>query len=81
MIGLGVEMFQPLMVSDPYGYAQGAWLETMREQVEKDLDTAQQAFERCAAGVDHEWRRLVDLPRLGTGSPSQSISTNACSGR
>lgn len=62
LIGLGVEMFEPLTMVDPYGFAQGEWLTLMREQIEKDLDLAQEAFERCAADIDHEWRRLVDLP-------------------
>jgi nucleotide-binding universal stress UspA family protein len=62
LIGVGAEMFEPLVMADPYGVAQGAWLAAMREQLEKDLDAAGEAFERCAAGVDHEWRRIVDAP-------------------
>jgi nucleotide-binding universal stress UspA family protein len=62
VIGLGAEMFEPLTMADPYGFAQGEWLALMRDQIEKDLDLAQQAFERCAADVEHEWRRVVDLP-------------------
>lgn len=62
LIGVGAEMFEPLVMADPYGLAQGAWLVAMREQLEKDLDAAGEVFERCAAGVDHEWRRIVDAP-------------------
>lgn len=62
LIGLGAEMYEPLAFTDPYGFANAEWLTLMREQIEKDLDLSQQAFERCAAGIDHEWRRIVDLP-------------------
>lgn len=62
LLGLGAEMFEPLTMADPYGFAQGEWLALMREQLERDLDMAEQAFRRCAAGIDSEWRRVVDLP-------------------
>lgn len=62
LVGVGAESFQPLAIADPYGFAQGEWIGLMREQLEKDLDAAEKAFERIAAEVDHEWRRLVDLP-------------------
>ncbi|HEY9219229.1 MAG TPA: universal stress protein [Phenylobacterium sp.] len=62
LIGVGAEMIQPLAFADPFGFAQGEWLGLMREQLDKDLDTAAAAFERHASGLDHEWRRIVDMP-------------------
>lgn len=62
VIGLGAEMFEPLTMADPYGFASADWLTLMREQIEKDLELAEQVFERSAEGLDHEWRRVVDLP-------------------
>jgi len=63
LIGLGAEAFEPVPTVDPFmGYAAGEWVAMIQEQIGKDLENAEAAFRRDAAGADIEWRSVQDFP-------------------
>jgi nucleotide-binding universal stress UspA family protein len=64
LVGVGAEMFDWVGVSDPYGFTAGQWITVMREQMDADLKSAAEAFEKAAAGVKHEWDSYMETPAL-----------------
>jgi len=65
LIGLGAETFDSYPASDALtGFGGGEWLALMQEQVNTDLQLAEQAFRRDAAGCELEWRSAQDSPSL-----------------
>lgn len=63
LIGLGAETFDPLPAADPFsGYAAGDWVAFALDQVTANLQAAEAAFRRDAAGADIEWRQARDYP-------------------
>jgi nucleotide-binding universal stress UspA family protein len=62
LIGLGAAALDVFPGSEfGTGYA-GEWLVLMQEQVNNDLQAAEQGFRRDAAGAELEWRSAQDLP-------------------
>jgi len=63
LIGIGAAAVEPLAVAEPYAAEITAQLyQQMRQQLQADLDSAETAFRRDAAGVEHEWRRVEAEP-------------------
>lgn len=63
LIGLGAETVEPLGATDPFGgYTAGEWISLAQEQVERNLNAAEAAFRRDAAGAEVEWRVVQDYP-------------------
>jgi len=63
LIGLGAETLEPYPTVEPLtGFAVGEWLVLLQEQVNNDLQAAETAFRRAAAGLDYEWRSAQDFP-------------------
>jgi nucleotide-binding universal stress UspA family protein len=63
LLGLGAETFDPVPTPDPFtGYAAGEWVALVQEQVGKDLQSAETAFRRDAAGARLQWRAVQDYP-------------------
>ena len=63
LIGLGAETFYPFPTTDPFtGYAGAEWVALLQEQVTKELQGAEAAFRRDAAGADVEWRQGQSYP-------------------
>ena len=62
LIGLGSEMIPPSGVADPTGLIEGEWVKAMREQIEKNLDEAEQQFNAAASGAPNIWLRSLELP-------------------
>lgn len=64
LIGLGAETFDTIPASDPFGgYGGGGELiALLQEQIGKDLESAETAFRRDAAGAKIEWRAIQDYP-------------------
>lgn len=71
LIGLGAETLEFYPNVDPLtGFALGDWLVLLQEQVNNDLQAAETAFRRAAAGLDCEWRSAQD-------SPTRALARNA----
>ncbi len=63
LIGLGAETFDAIPTTDPFGgYAGGELIALLQEQIGKDLESAETAFRRDAAGAKIEWRAIQDYP-------------------
>ncbi|MBW8816011.1 MAG: universal stress protein [Caulobacterales bacterium] len=63
LLGLGAETFDPIPTPDPFtGYAAGEWVALVQAQIGKDLQAAEAAFHRDAAGAKVEWRSLQEYP-------------------
>ncbi len=63
LIGLGAETFDASLLSGPFeGFSAGEWAGLVQEQIDKNLDAAETAFRRDAAGADFEWRVIRDYP-------------------
>lgn len=63
LIGIGAEAIEPLPPADPYGGLLTAdWLAAVMAQVDTDLQNAEEAFRRDAAGVTSEWRAFKEFP-------------------
>jgi len=65
LIGMGAAAVEPLAVAEPFAADITVQLyQQMRQQLQADLDSAESAFRRDAAGVEHEWRRAEAEPAL-----------------
>lgn len=62
LIGLGAETFDVFMGSEFGAGYTGEGLVLMQEQVNNDLQAAEQGFRRDAAGTEQEWRSAQDFP-------------------
>jgi nucleotide-binding universal stress UspA family protein len=63
LIGVGAEAFEAIGPTDPFmGYAAGEFLALMQQQIDADLQNAEAAFRRDAAGAEIEWRSVRDYP-------------------
>lgn len=62
LLGVGVEMVDWMGLSDPYGMVAAEWVALAREQVDKDLATAEALFRSHAGAGRHEWLALSDAP-------------------
>jgi nucleotide-binding universal stress UspA family protein len=63
LIGLGAETVDGIFPGSESGVAYaGEWLVLMQEQVNNDLQAAEQGFRRDAAGAELEWRSAQDIP-------------------
>jgi nucleotide-binding universal stress UspA family protein len=63
LIGVGAELVEPIPVVAPYtGQLIGEVYAQLMEQVEVDLKSAAEAFDRDAAGVETEWRSYEAMP-------------------
>jgi nucleotide-binding universal stress UspA family protein len=73
LIGLGAESVEPLPLSDPYsGTLTAEWIATMQKQVAADLESAQEAFRRDAAGAESEWRVVQEAPTRAMARASRA---------
>lgn len=73
LIGLGAEAFEPGLTVDPFfGYAAAEWVTLIQEQIAGDLNKAEAAFRRDAAGADIEWRSIEDAPARALARASRS---------
>lgn len=63
LIGLGAETFEPMATAEPFmGFGAAELVMAVQDQIGKNLDAAQDAFRRDAAGVELEWRQVQDYP-------------------
>jgi nucleotide-binding universal stress UspA family protein len=63
LIGLGAETIDAIPAADPFmGYVTAEWIALANQQVGADIQNAEAAFRRDAAGAEVEWRQVQDFP-------------------
>jgi nucleotide-binding universal stress UspA family protein len=62
LYGLGADMVQPLAVADPTGLTQGDWYAAMRDEAERNLKEAREAFQAATVGLKTEWAAVEAPP-------------------
>jgi nucleotide-binding universal stress UspA family protein len=62
LIGVGVEMLQPIGASDPFGMLGGEFITAMREVIQSNLADAEAAFREATTGLQSQWLSLEDMP-------------------
>lgn len=62
LMGVGAELLQSTAVADPFGMLAMEWQGVMRQQLEDNLKTAEQAFRRHAGHLRTDWRTLYQPP-------------------
>jgi hypothetical protein len=62
LIGVGVEMLQPIGASDPFGMLGGEFITAMREVIQSNLADAEAAFREATTGLRSQWLSLEDMP-------------------
>ncbi|MDP3852432.1 universal stress protein [Phenylobacterium sp.] len=62
LMGVGAELLQSTAVADPFGMLAMEWQGVMRQQLEDNLKTAEQAFRQHARDLRTDWRTLYQPP-------------------
>ena len=62
LFGLAAEQIPPLGAMDPTGLMQGEWYMEMRQQVQKDLELAREAFHDTTKGLKSDFGWIEDMP-------------------
>lgn len=70
LLGAGIEMFQP--ISDPYGALGGAWLNSVQQIVDEDLQRAEATFRAHSHGLRTEWFGVESFPARALARLSRS---------
>jgi nucleotide-binding universal stress UspA family protein len=74
LIGIGAEALDAAFSSDPFsGLVMAEWVTAAAEQVERNLRTAEEVFERDAAGARLEWRTLRTFPDRALAQVARAV--------